>query len=338
MKARLRQNIDKAIIEGVRRNGERIFAISQDNAKGFVAVDRGILRQSGYTRRIRGGIEIGYKAPYSCIYLDGIDKSRGHVVLASGVKRSLIHLKPGDIVDNGFGEARIVIAVKKHNVKNPKLFVIETESGKRMILTDNHQVPTDKGLLEVKDLKVGNSVFVKEATRNRELGMENTEKIKSIIEYRPGRGRKTHKMVYDVQVEGNDTFIYNGIVIHNSIIENGMPESYYKGNQVVHVRRHRTKGGAWVKAHDKIFVNKRLMQIRSRMDWSRQELEASYGIRIPGDVTRMKMYGEPIFVVMDKIPARKGQFFLTRAVLSGIKKLPEDLMWSLKRIGNVTGG
>ena len=188
MKARLRQDIDKAIVEGVRRNGERIFSISQDNSKGFVAVDRGILRQSGYTRRIRGGIEIGYKAPYS------------------------------------------------------------------------------------------------------------------------------------------------------SIIENGMPESYYKGNQVIHVRKHRIKGGIWVKAHDKIFVNKRLMQIRSRQDWSRQELEASYGIRIPGDVTRMKIYGEPIFVIMDKIPARKGQFFLTRAVLEGIKKLPEDLMWSLKRIGDVTGG
>lgn len=191
MDKRLRQEFNKAIIEGVRRNGERIFALSQDNAKGFVPVDRGILKQSGYTRNIRGGIEIGYKAPYS------------------------------------------------------------------------------------------------------------------------------------------------------SIIENGMPESYYKGNQVVHIRRHRiqTKDGtAWVKAHDKIFVGKRLMKIRPRMDWSREELEASYGIRIPGDVTNMKVYGDPIFVVMSKIPARKGQFFLTRAVLKGIQKLPEDLMWSLRRIGEVTGG
>jgi len=50
------------------------------------------------------------------------------------------------------------------------------------------------------------------------------------------------------------------------------------------------------------------------------------------------VYGDPIFVVMSKIPARKGQFFLTRAVLKGIQKLPEDLMWSLRRIGEVTGG
>jgi len=166
MKASQKRLVVKSLIEGLRRNGDRIFAISQETSRGFVAVDRGILRQSGYTRKLRNGIELGYKAPYSCIYLDSIDKNRGCVLLASGCKRSLIHLKPGDIVDNGFGEARTVIAVKKRSVEKPRLFIIETESGKRMILTDNHQLPTPKGLLEVKDLKVGDSVWVKEATKH----------------------------------------------------------------------------------------------------------------------------------------------------------------------------
>jgi hypothetical protein len=189
MNKKLRNKINRAIIEGIRRNGERIFDISQDNAKGFVPVDRGILKQSGDTNKIRNGIEIFYKAPYS------------------------------------------------------------------------------------------------------------------------------------------------------HIIEFGMPESYFKGTQVVHIKKHQMmyKGKkVWVKAHDKKYVNKRLVRIRTRQDWSRDELQASYGLTIPGDVTRMTQYGPHIFVVMSKIPARKGQFFLTKAVLKGIKKLPEDLKWSLGRVGNVS--
>jgi hypothetical protein len=189
MDKKLRAKINKAVIEGIRRNGDRIFDLSQDTARGFVPTDRGILKQSGYTRNIRNGVEIGYKAPYA------------------------------------------------------------------------------------------------------------------------------------------------------SIIEIGMPESYYKGTQVVHIKKHQMmyKGKkVWVKAHDKKYVNKRLVRIRSRQSWSRDELEASYGLKIPGDVSRMTIYGPHIFVVMDKIPARQGQYFLTKAVIKGIKKLPEDLKWSLGRVGTTS--
>lgn len=178
----------KAIVEGLRRNGERIFAISQKTSEGFVPVDRGILRQSGFTKRLKNGIRIGYDAPYS---------------------------------------ARV---------------------------------------------------------------------------------------------------------------EFGQPESYFTGTQTVTIKKHRMKtkhGSMMIRSHTRSYVNKRLIMIRPRMDWSRGEIEASYGIRIPGNVTNVKIYGDPIFVIMNKIPARAGQFFFTRAILEGIKKLPEDEKWALAKIGKV---
>lgn len=180
--------VRKSIVEGIRRNGERIFDLSQDNAKGFVPVDRGILRHSGYTRRIKGGVEIGYRAPYA---------------------------------------------------------------------------------------------------------------------YR---------------------------------VEFGQPEGRYTGTQVVHIKSHtaHTKyGTVKVPAHDVMYENKRLVRIRSKLSWSREELEASYGVRIPGDVTNMKVYGPYIFRVIEKLPARPGQYYLTRAVMKGILDLPKDIEWALSKVGEI---
>ena len=188
MKASQKRLVVKSLIEGLRRNGDRIFAISQETSRGFVAVDRGILRQSGYTRKLRNGIELGYKAPYS---------------------------------------ARV---------------------------------------------------------------------------------------------------------------EFGQPEFHYTGSQNVKIKKHviHTKEGVkTIKAHTRTYVNKRLVRIRPHQDWSRGEIEASYGMRIPGNVTNVKIYGAPIFVVMSRIPARRGQFFFSRAIFEGIKKLPDDMKWSLAKIGKV---
>ena len=188
LKAAQRRIVVRAIVEGLRRNGERMFAISQKNSEGFVPVDRGILRQSGFTKRLKNGIRIGYGAPYS---------------------------------------ARV---------------------------------------------------------------------------------------------------------------EFGQPEHFFTGTQTVTIKKHRMMtewGSKVVKTHVRTYTNKRLIMIRPRMNWSPGEIAASYGIRIPGNVSNVKIYGAPIFVVMSKIPARQGQFFFTRAILEGIKKLVEDEKWALAKIGNV---
>lgn len=186
---KLRKDIERCIIEGVRRNGERIFAISQENARGFVPVDAGYLKQSGYIRRISGGIEMGYRARYA------------------------------------------------------------------------------------------------------------------------------------------------------AAIEYGTPEVQFKGTQTIKFKKHRMLyhgKKVWVKAHEKKYVNRRLLKIRPHQDWSREEIETSYGMKIPGNVTSMRIYGPAIWRVVSKIPARQGQYFLKRAALDGIKKLPDDLKWALSKVGQVS--
>ena len=61
----LKQAIREALISGIRRNGERIFGISQDTASCFCPVDTGFLKRSGATRFLPKGIEIFYTSPYA---------------------------------------------------------------------------------------------------------------------------------------------------------------------------------------------------------------------------------------------------------------------------------
>lgn len=46
-------------------------------------------------------------------------------------------------------------------------------------------------------------------------------------------------------------------------------------------------------------------------------------------------YGKPMFRVINKIKARPGQFFLTRAVEKGLPYLGQDVSFYLKRLGKV---
>jgi len=61
----VRKVVHAALVDGMRRFGERIFSRSQETDKCYVPVDTGFLKRSGYTKQIPNGIEIGYIAPYS---------------------------------------------------------------------------------------------------------------------------------------------------------------------------------------------------------------------------------------------------------------------------------
>jgi len=137
------------------------------------------------------------------------------------------------------------------------------------------------------------------------------------------------KTLWDIQVEGGDTFVLNGIVIHNSDVEFGIDQDRpISGTQTINKRSYRRRGyrrkdgvyvgPATVKAHSVRLVGKRIIFVRPKL--SKFEYQ-------PGR-----------FVAISKIRARKGQYFLTRAVKAGIKDLSKDMSIALKRVGNVTGG
>jgi hypothetical protein len=67
------------------------------------------------------------------------------------------------------------------------------------------------------------------------------EKIVKIEEFKPKRDSVT---VWNIQVSGGDTFIYNGIVIHNSIVERG-----WNGG-IVWIDSYTRKDGVFVRGHN----------------------------------------------------------------------------------------
>lgn len=141
------------------------------------------------------------------------------------------------------------------------------------------------------------------------MGMEKIISIEKInLKTRP------HRILYDIQIEGGDTFALNGIVIHNSAVEFGIEQDIpIEGTQVVKVRSYRRRDGAIVKEHVAKYVNKRLIPIRpkfSKFEW-----------------------GEKMFRVINKIKARPGQYFLSRAVMEGLKDLTKDIKFYLDKIG-----
>jgi len=133
------------------------------------------------------------------------------------------------------------------------------------------------------------------------------EKIVKIEEFR-FKFKKRIKLL-DIQVEGDDTFVLNGIVIHNSVVHNGIPEDIpITGTQTIHVPGYRRKDGAYVRPHDVTYKNKRVVQIRTST-------------------------GERVFRVIDRIKARAPRPFLLEAMQEGIKFIDQDVGFCMARKG-----
>ena len=153
------------------------------------------------------------------------------------------------------------------------------------------------------------------------MGMEGqtkTEKIIKIEEYHSKT--KQPKYLWDIQTSGGGTYVLNGIVVHNSVIEFGAPAKPFTGDQVVHIRPHTKtmKSGkkVKVKGHNKVYHNSRLIRIRPKL--------------------AKREYGEKMWVVMHQLPERKPQLFLSRAFRKEIVHLKDDIAFYLKDIGKVS--
>jgi len=154
--------IKNLLIAAIRDTGNRGFNLSQSRCP----VITGYLKSTGSGRDIDGGFKLKYGADYSCIYPKKTIPR--FVVSSNNGKIGLNRLKPGILLSNGFGANNEVIAIDKKKVIKPKLYKVTTESGKEAILTDNHVIPTNnKGLIQVKDLSIGDELFTKESTRKK---------------------------------------------------------------------------------------------------------------------------------------------------------------------------
>ena len=149
------------------------------------------------------------------------------------------------------------------------------------------------------------------------MGIEKITKIEDIT----SRWRKPD--VYDIQTSGGGTFVLNGIIVHNSAVEFGSEAHSYAGTeQTVHIKEHKRKSyfrkdgkfiqSSRVKAHDVKYTDKKLIGFRPKLSKFER--------------------GEMIVRVMKEMPARKGQFFLTRSTRLELPKLPIDIEFFLRNL------
>ena len=122
--------IRKAISEGIYRNAERIFNLSQNTAACYVPVDTGNLKRSGVIERITGGARIAYRAPYSADVEFGIDQARPiegvQVVHKRAVKRKGYRTANGTYVPSKTIAAHDVTYENKRLVRiRPKISKFE---------------------------------------------------------------------------------------------------------------------------------------------------------------------------------------------------------------------
>jgi DNA polymerase III alpha subunit len=94
-----------------------------------------------------------------------------------------------------------------------KTYKIETESGLTVSVTDNHKIPTKRGEFQLKDIVVGDEIFIRDekSIRNDEKYLVRSEKITNIRFDR-------EENVYDIEMADpyHTVMINNGIVVCNS--------------------------------------------------------------------------------------------------------------------------
>ena len=94
-----------------------------------------------------------------------------------------------------------------------KTYKVETESGLTVSVTDNHKIPTKRGEFQLKDIVVGDEIFIRDekSIRNDEKYPVRSEKITNIRFDR-------EENVYDIEMADpyHTVMINNGIVVCNS--------------------------------------------------------------------------------------------------------------------------
>lgn len=94
-----------------------------------------------------------------------------------------------------------------------KTYKIETESGLTVSVTDNHKIPTKRGEFQLKDIVVGDEIFIRD-----EKSIGNEEKYPVRFEKIIGIEFDGEENVYDIEMADpyHTVMINNGIVVCNS--------------------------------------------------------------------------------------------------------------------------
>jgi len=116
-----------AIVQGIKRNAERIFDISQNTEGCFVPVNTGFLKQSGGVEPLSNGATIRYRADYAADVEFG---TKGEPWSGSQDVRTRSHKRKGYIRKDGtYVNSHTVQSHTKH-FENSRLIGFRPKAGK----------------------------------------------------------------------------------------------------------------------------------------------------------------------------------------------------------------
>ena len=151
----------------------------------------------------------------SCSYMfnkcvSGDTRFAGNIITIEQQYKAGIYTRAFSRCDNGDVRFNDVLNIQQSGVR--QLYEVETETGRWVECTDNHQFPTPKGKKKLSELRVGDELYIfNHYDRGLRGGRTGTDKISAI--------RPTKKaMTYDVTMTApNHNFIVNnGLVVSNS--------------------------------------------------------------------------------------------------------------------------
>jgi len=163
----------------------------------------------------------GLLCPYNCLYCFPAGTK---ILMADGTEKVIERINQGDRVMsfNETSKELEVATVTKPMSRQTReeLICIETEDGKILKMTPEHPVFTQRGWVDARDLKEEDEVlswltsmepeYIRPWVSSFFQNPLKSVKIKKIWK-EEGKTRK----VYNMEVEPNNTYVANGIVVHN---------------------------------------------------------------------------------------------------------------------------
>lgn len=138
------------------------------------------------------------------------------IAMADGSQQEIRKIKAGDTVYTGKGNAEVI---NIYSGEEQDIICMETETGKRLLLTSEHPVMTEEGWVRANDLNAGMRIMPADGKSERLKGLY-------MIPY--------NKKVYNLQLKENDSqLIAEGIIVGDFMKQNRMEDYCHKTEEPV---------------------------------------------------------------------------------------------------------
>lgn len=138
------------------------------------------------------------------------------IAMADGSQKEIREIKAGDMVYTGKGNAEVI---NTYSGEEQEIICMETETGKRLLLTGSHPVMTEEGWVRANDLNAGIRIMAADG---------KAEKLKGLYVLPYG------KKAYNLQLKGDDSqLIAEGFIVGDFMKQNRMEEYCQKPEEPI---------------------------------------------------------------------------------------------------------